>query len=493
MAARENQGLLIAVIILVLLTLVLALAAFLGLSKAGENATITKDTEHKLLLSKTLGDASAHEADILRAYLGGFGIAVAEVEPMVQALKQLAATQSLETAERAQVQTIVDRVGLIQANYVKDMQGSMTTEEGVAAQEPTWRSKIESLIAIAAERTNDFAVQRRQTELAEKEAASKILEMEGSVKAVNETLTDRNEELAETKKLGLQNMAELTSKLDEAVAGNETINKENQTFRANQSIAMQGLKNDMQEVEDKNQGLKTRINIYEREVFDRPDGQIVRVAARNRTCMINLGTADGLTANRTFSVYDQDVTNFDKGKHKAKIEVVRVFAYKAEAKITEEDPTNPILSGDHILTATWDPGFAVSIALAGVFDLDGDRYDDRDKLAQMIERNGGKIAATHDDEGTVSGKIDPTVRYLVLGRPPSLLEDADDNKKRSSSAITDAMQSMQAEAEKNTVELIDLQKLLNRMGVRAKPKTLQIEPGAGRFKPRTPSSSGAGN
>ena len=42
-------------------------------------------------------------------------------------------------------------------------------------------------------------------------------------------------------------------------------------------------------------------------------------------------------------------------------------------------------------------------------------------------------------------------------------------------------------------ELIDLQKLLNRMGVRAKPKTLQIEPGAGRFKPRTPSSSGAGN
>jgi hypothetical protein len=107
----------------------------------------------------------------------------------------------------------------------------------------------------------------------------------------------------------------------------------------------------------------------------------------------------------------------------------------------------------------------------------------------MIERNGGKVAATHDDEGNIIGKIDPTVRYLVVGRPPSLLEDATENSKRNSSAITDAMRDMQEEAKRNTVEPIDLQKLLNRMGVRATPKTVQLDDRIGGFPKRTPADA----
>ena len=95
MAARENQGYLIAVIILVLLTLVLALAAFLGLSKASENATSRLVAEHKLDVSKALSDAYQAKARILEALVGDFGPSVAEVETDLQTLSGLAANRNL--------------------------------------------------------------------------------------------------------------------------------------------------------------------------------------------------------------------------------------------------------------------------------------------------------------------------------------------------------------------------------------------------------------
>ena len=52
-----------------------------------------------------------------------------------------------------------------------------------------------------------------------------------------------------------------------------------------------------------------------------------------------------------------------------------------------------------------------------------------------------------------------------------------------------AMQQMKEEAVTNTVEEIDLQKLLNRMGVRAKPKTIQYEKRIGGFRERNPSDT----
>ncbi len=70
MAARENQGYLIAVIILVLLSLVLALAAFLGLSKMGEYADNKEQAENKLYVEAKLREANGYQSEILKAYIG---------------------------------------------------------------------------------------------------------------------------------------------------------------------------------------------------------------------------------------------------------------------------------------------------------------------------------------------------------------------------------------------------------------------------------------
>ena len=493
MAARENQGYLIAVIILVLLTLILALAAFLGLSKAGENSTARQDAEKRLEFSKKLSDAYQSKARILEALVGDFGPAVAEVETEIQSINGLAASRELDAGEKAQIQTIYDRVVEIHDAYKKDMLGSNTTEDGAPVQEQTWRSWNRSLITLVAKKNNDNKIAFSQSKLAEDEAASKIDQMKNQLETNQQSLKDLNEQLAAEKKRGLEKEAELKSKLDEAVAGNEAVNKQYKDLQDKSSKALREIENQIAEIRTENEGLKTKINVYEREVFDRPDGQVVQVSPRLKSVFINIGSADGLTPARKFSIYSQDVIDFDKDLHKAKIEVTRVYPYRAEARITEEDPVNPILSGDHILTATWDPGFSVPIALCGTFDLDGDQFDDRDKLIQIIERNGGTVVATHDDEGNVIGKIDSSVRYLVVGDPPSLAEDAGQGMKRNSSAIMTAMRDMQEAAEKNTVDIIDQQKLLSRMGVRARPKTVQFDRRIGGFPKRQPSDASAGS
>ena len=198
-----------------------------------------------------------------------------------------------------------------------------------------------------------------------------------------------------------------------------------------------------------------------------------------------MGLVDGLTENRSFAIYDQSVTNFEKDKHKATIEVIRVMDNQSEARVTSEDPNNPILSGDYVLTATWDPGYSVPMALAGIFDLDKDGFDDLEKTKQLNVRNGGEVVAWHDEDGNIKGEINASVRYLVVGDAPELGPEANLN-------VVRAIATMKAEAAANTVQVIDLQKLLNLMGVRGKPKIESIDSrriGGSDFQERSPNDS----
>lgn len=245
---------------------------------------------------------------------------------------------------------------------------------------------------------------------------------------------------------------------------------------------MTNLDNQIVDFEQQNKSLKNKINVYEREVFDKPDGQVLNVAAGTNTVYLDLGRLDGLTDNRSFAIYDRSVTDFEKNREKATVEVINVMDHQAEARVTSEDPSNPILPGDYVLTATWDPGYAVPIALTGKFDLDNDGSSDLKKLIQMIKRNGGEVVAWHDEAGNINGEIDSSVRYLVVGDSPDIGPDANPN-------VVRAIQTMTAQAEDNTVQIINLQKLLNRMGVRAKPKLEKLDGRTGEFQTRSPSDS----
>jgi len=481
MAARENQGYLIAVIILVLLTLVLALAAFLGMSKASENSDGNKQLTEDLEYQKKLVEAYEQQANILKALAGEFGPGVTEVGTMQDTLNRLPA--GFDATRQQTLQGIADEAKAITEAYNKDMAGA-SAEDGA---KPSWRQHIRNLVGIVAKKNDEFNIQVESAKRTNLEAQTKIAAKDNAMAALNDTVTKLQADVADANKRSLEKEKILQGKLDEAVAGNDKVNKDFAAHRQEADEKFAEVSNDLKLETTKTATLKATINRLTRKVFDRPDGTILKVATALRTVYIDLGVVDGLTNNQTFAIYDKDVTNFEEGQHKAMIEVTKVFPDRAEARITFENPTDPILTGDHILTATWDPGYAVPFALAGRFDLDGDIYDDTQKLIQMINRNGGKVVAYHDDDGNIKGKIDSSVRFLVYGDAP--VSGADAERPEAARAIIIAMQQMRDEATANTVLEIDLQKLLNRMGVRAKPKTIQYEKRIGGFRDRNPSDT----
>ena len=482
MAARENQGYLIAVIILVLLSLVLALAAFLGLSKMGEYADNQKQAENKLYVESKLREANSYQAQILKSYIGDLGPTVAEVQPSIDRLKQLANDANLDANQKAEVQAVVDSVLAVQAVYEKDKLSNAGSADDGQALEFTYKKQIENLSAVLAKMHSEYNIKVQQALLAEQDAQTKIAAKQTEVEQMQAAVDTLKNDLSEAKTNAAKNEQQLRTSLNTGLQELQATNDKFQQYRLKSEAQKSDLDTQIINFEQQNKSLKDKINIYEREVFDKPDGQVLNVASGINTVYLDLGRLDGLTDNRSFAIYDRSVTDFETNREKAMVEVINVMDHQSEARVTYEDPTNPILPGDYVLTATWDPGYAVPIALAGKFDLDNDGSSDMERLIQMIKRNGGEVVAYHDENGVITGEIDSSVRYLVRGEAPNIGPDANLN-------VVKAIQTMTAQAEDQTVQIIDLQKLLNRMGVRAQPKLEKLDRRTGDFQPRSPSDS----
>ena len=79
MATRENQGLFIAVILLVLISVVLTVATFFGFSGMREAQDQLSEKTESLATAQKLSDAYAAQASILKAMVGVSGVTVDEI------------------------------------------------------------------------------------------------------------------------------------------------------------------------------------------------------------------------------------------------------------------------------------------------------------------------------------------------------------------------------------------------------------------------------
>lgn len=457
MAARENQGYLVAIIILVLISLILALVAFLGVSKATEYADNRDALASELAFNKNLATAYETEADILKAYIGKFGMSVAEVQTQIDSMARLSGSDFTENQKNLIADVVTDVKNVKQA-YEGDMKQFIGTNDD-PAKEFTWRSLNDDLASVLNKKHNDLNVERNERLRISREAAAEIEGFRKSLDETKKTLETTRTDLKSEQDRHLQKEQALTKEMNNIKAMNETTNRalDNTLTEAKRDKDL--LNDKINKTSQENVALKDKVDRYEREVFDLPDGQIVRSSPANNAVHINLGSDDALRRNRTFAVFDQAQDNFADGKQKAMIEVTDVTGpHQAVARITDEDPQNPILKGDYILTATWDPGYAVPIALVGKFDLDGDGVSDTQKLVRMIERNGGRVVAQHDEKGNITGKIDSSTRYVVLGEEPDIGPETD-------RAVLDAINELLNQSKANSVQEIDTRKLLNWMGV----------------------------
>ena len=157
----------------------------------------------------------------------------------------------------------------------------------------------------------------------------------------------------------------------------------------------------------------------------------------------------------------------------------------AEARITNDDPTNPILTGDNIYSQIWHRGKKLHFAITGVIDVDGDGQSDMQLARELIELNGGIVDAYLDDSGKVQGEITANTRYLVSGEVAG--------KGLQGQAARRHQRDVQDGSKSLGVETITLPEFLSQMGYKPQDRMVPLGIGASaRDFPATPDNDVSG-
>ncbi|MEX2218047.1 MAG: hypothetical protein WD749_04740 [Phycisphaerales bacterium] len=146
------------------------------------------------------------------------------------------------------------------------------------------------------------------------------------------------------------------------------------------------------------------------------DGSVIGATPGTNEVSINLGRKDRVMLGMTFAIYanSSSITPNAEGVYpagKATIEVINIGEATSTARITRENKGNPIVRGDVIANAIYDPKKVYTFLVYGNFDTNGDGAATPMETADikaMIEAWSGKVT----DE--LTGAVD----YLVLGQRP---------------------------------------------------------------------------
>jgi hypothetical protein len=149
------------------------------------------------------------------------------------------------------------------------------------------------------------------------------------------------------------------------------------------------------------------------------DGRINQVNPIDNEVVISIGREQKAVLGMTFAIYDDatdiriDPETFEYRAGKAVIEIIKVEPTFSRARIISSSEGNPIVRGDVVANAVYDPTKTYKFVVDGLFDVDGDgvasRFE-RDTLEALIERWGGVLVSE------ISGDTD----FVVLGEKPIL-------------------------------------------------------------------------
>lgn len=403
MASGQNQGLQIALIIFVILTVLsMGFAVFTGTNVRELRTAV--ETERK--------NAHANEQAFIE---------VQEELNFVKGLIGLKTTDTGELPDKASTEAffqadlkkygerlkVIDAAAAPPASYSQSIDAILTVLEQRNQALDAEKVKVAdlekqkaSLDATYQAQVDQFKMQADAADKARAEAASRADQEAKNAKDAKEQALATIDKL--TRDLETQR-AELTKKIDEQAA----------TIIELSSV-----------IATKNDFINTSIKTTD--FAATYDGQITRINPSTRTAWINLGTYDNLQKHLTFSVQPQGVPPGSKIKPKGRIEVINILDnHLAECRILEDDLQNPLLVGDNIYTPLWEPGQRTRFAFAGRIDLDGDGTDDIDRVRALVDRAGGQIDAVISPTGQTEGELTIETRYLVLGPQPAQKEGAE--------------------------------------------------------------------
>ena len=432
MAARQDQGLVFTLIAFVILFIIAFVAAYVGW--------------------KSYSDSETHVAELQNQKGAADSAVASKTDENIRIRKMLGVGEN--DSDEDVKKTFDDDMKRYGANFGEDRQSYRNVveylakeNEAISSREVAAKDQLKELkdrlLAIEGENEKKVAQYLAQANAAEEDAATE------------RDHHKKDRDALEAKKQELQdNLAKQEARYEEQLGGITTQLKE--------------LTDKLTKSEHAKENLLSEVS-KSAESFEVPDGRISWVN-QNGTVWINLGAADALRRQITFSVFDADAQDPAKTAEKGSVEVTRILGdHMAEARVTNDDPRNPILTGDQIYSQVWHRGKKLRFALTGIIDLDGDGRSDMKLARDLIELNGGTVDAYLGDDGTPVGTITVNTRYLVLGDYPEGGNQA---------ALQAGWTTMGTDAQTNGVERITLDKFLNQIGYAPDDRVVQLGAGA---------------
>lgn len=435
--ARENQGLQIALIVFVILTILFGVTAFLFHSSS------TK-AEAK---AKSNGEAAQKAENGLR-----------EMTKDVEELKKLMGFAETDNMDR-----------------IRELStGDMTKYASTYPEETrNYRGTLERMFESLREKNQllDTELETVKKLKADNEARDGVVQKRIDTFAANaqQAEKDKQDELSKFN----ADRERMKSDADKLAEDLQASRKDKDTAVASQQVKIDDFDKKLKE---KKSQLDVAVGTI-REITNKDpksfDGEIRWINQAAKTVWVNLGRADSLLSQTTFSIYPADAGDVSENSVKGSIEITQILGnHLAEGRILDDNLTDPIMPGDKINSPVWNPSEKLRFAIAGVIDMDGDGRDDTKKLYSIIEMNGGAVDAKLDEKGKRQGDMGINTRYLILGAEPEgktadMLEDYG---------------KMQGRAKELGVELISLDKLLNLMGWKKETNVLQYGGGAKGFE-----------
>jgi hypothetical protein len=442
MAARENQGLQIALISFVILTILLSVFTYLLFSNWKEAdlkmAAANKDASD----AKSKQAATQADIDTLKAVMGE--PAADDVTKIKNHVLELANEPALGLS---QLPDADKNQAKIYAALLKGVKERDNTIDSVNAAMDKLRKDTDKAIA---EATNKL----KAAEAARETAVADLTKEQTLYRSAVEAKKAEMDQLVNDKTLKNKETDALKAKFERDVADAQA-----KVTQANADVKR----------------IKEELKKYYHLDPSTSGGIVTWINQRDNMAYINLGWDDGLHRRITFSVYPQGTTDVAKATSKGKIEVINVTGpHLAEARIIDNPTNNPLLPGDMIHTEGWHPGQHEHFAIAGMIDIDGTGRDQTEKLHDLILANGGfvdaEIVINPKALDTTTGRPSATVkrfgpngegmtvntRYLILGEMTTEKKDSQDRLSASNTMMT--------EATRLNVEVIGLQKFLAMMG-----------------------------
>jgi hypothetical protein len=262
-----------------------------------------------------------------------------------------------------------------------------------------------------------------------------------AVKARDQALQDRQNEVERVKALEENYQKTMTAsqgEVDQYKSSVDALSAELGTFKQDMEVRIDKIRADAQdELAERNSRIidLERENVLHRSTiarlqdelkgrtpgvtaeFSLADGRIIGLDAAENTVYLDIGSRHKVNVGTTFEVYSEPTairpneTTGDYPPGKASLEVIKVDRDSSVARITTEKRGNPVVKGDVIANAVYDPNKVYTMLVYGNFDANRDgtaTQQEANSIRVLIEEWGGKVV----DE--LQGNVD----FLVLGQKP---------------------------------------------------------------------------